>query len=248
MIDERIAERRRGVREDARRSRLRRTVTVVVVALLVAGLVAVERSPLVGLEEVRVAGADRLTEAEVRDASELELGRSTLRLRLGRVERRVERLPLVRAADARRLDPLTVLIEVVEREPALVVEGGGATRLVDREGVVMQDEELEGLPRVSLDEEPPAPGETVGEVAALRNAFAAWRALSGPLRTEVVHYEAGGPDDLSLRLASGVQVRFGRAERVDEKVRALGVILEDAGDEEVSEIDVRAPSAPVVVR
>jgi hypothetical protein len=42
-------------------------------------------------------------------------------------------------------------------------------------------------------------------------------------------------------------VRFGRAERVDEKVRALGAILGDVGDSPVTVIDVRAPSAPVVI-
>jgi hypothetical protein len=63
----------------------------------------------------------------------------------------------------------------------------------------------------------------------------------------VVRYDAAGVDDLVLRLESGIAVRFGRAHRIDEKVRALGVILEDIDDAEISEIDVRAPSSPVVV-
>lgn len=247
MIDERIAERRQQVREDRRRGRLRRTLLLAGAILLAVTLVAVERSALVGLEEVRVVGTERLDAGTVREATGLELGTSTLRLRLGRVERRVEDLPAVRRAAARRVDPLTVLVEIEERRPALAVRADGGWVLVDREGVVLAEARHDDLPEVRLDGQPPAPGSSVEDDPALGNAHRVWRGLSGPLRSEVVRYDARGPDDLVLRLDSGPQVRFGRAERIDEKVRALGVILEDVGDAEVSEIDVRAPSAPVVV-
>lgn len=247
MIDQRIAERRRGIREGRRRARLRRTVLVGVLLVLVAAGVAVEQSALVGLEEVRVTGASRMGEDEIRAATGLELGTSTLRLRLGRVEQRVAGLPAVREASARRLDPLTVLIEVVEREPSLVVEADGERVLVDRDGVVLGAGGADDLPRVRLTGALPDPGETVAGEPALLNAFRAWRGLTGPLRTAVVGYDARGPNELELRLESGIRVRFGRADRVDEKVRALGVILDDVGDAQVSEIDVRPPSAPVVV-
>ena len=247
MIDEKIAERRRAVREDRRRGRLRRTVTVVVLLALLGALVAVERSALVGLEEVQVAGAQRLADDEVREATGLELGTSTLRLRLGRVEERVAALPAVREASARRVDPLTVLVEVAEREPSLVAVGGGSSVLVDREGIVLDAGEQDGLPVVRLDDEPPEVGASVTDHAALGNAVRAWRGLTGPLRSRVVRYDAGGADELVLRLEDGIDVRFGRAHRVDEKARALGVILEDVGEADISEIDVRAPAAPVVV-
>jgi cell division septal protein FtsQ len=247
VIDERIAERRKGVREERRRSRLRRTVTVVVTVVVVAALVAVERSALVGLEEIRVTGVERLDAEEIREATQLQLGTSTLRLRLGRVEERVRELPEVREARARRVDPLTVVVEVVERRPSLVVQGDGERVLLDREGVVLARGRQQGLPRIVLDQAPPGPGGTVADDPALANAVRAWRGLSGPLRAQVVRYLARGPDDLVLRLESGIDVRIGRADRLDEKVRAMGVILEDLGDASISEIDVRAPSAPFVV-
>lgn len=246
-IDEKIAERRRGVREDRRRARLRRTVTVGVLLVLAVVLVAVERSALVGLEEVRVEGSEQLGADEVRQAADLELGTSTLRLRLGRVEERVAALPRVREASARRLDPLTVLIEVVEREPRLVATSAGTSVLVDRDGIVIGQGRAPDLPRVRLDGALPEVGESVEQSPALANAVRAWRGLTGPLRARVVRYDASGPEALVLRLDTGVEVRFGRADRIDEKARALGVILEDLDDAEVSEIDVRAPGAPVVV-
>jgi cell division protein FtsQ len=247
VIDDRIAERRKGVREERRRGRLRRTLVVVLAVVVVVALVVVERSALVGLEEIHVAGVERLDEQEVREATGLELGTSTLRLRLGRVEERVAELPAVREVDARRLDPLTVLVEVVERRPSLVVQGDGERVLLDREGVVLDTGGQAGLPRVVLGDAPPAPGESADDDPALANAVRAWQGLSGPLRAQVDRYLADGPEDLVLRLESGVDVRIGRADRLDEKVRAMGVILEDIGEADISEIDVRAPSAPFVV-
>lgn len=245
-IDDRIAERRREVRRERQRARRRRTF--VVLGLVLAALVFwfVERSPLVGLDSIEVAGTERLTEQDVLDAADLGLGTSTLRLRLGQVEERVEALPLVREATARRLDPLHVRIEVEEREPVLVARGGGHERLVDRDGVVIAEGRVERLPVVQL-EDVPAPGERGDGDGPLAAAVATWRGLSGPLRLEVVRYDARDPQELELELRSGILVRFGAPERIDEKVRSLGAVLEDVGETGVTTIDVRAPTRPVVV-
>lgn len=253
MIDDRIAARRATVREDRRRSRLSRTLWALAAVLLLVGLVLVERSSLVALAEVQVAGTQRLEPDEVRDGSGLELGTSTLRLQLGEAADRVEQmLPLVRSAEARRIDPLTVELVVDEREPALLVVGEEERRYLDRDGVLIDEVGAEEEPPVSLPViELPGPPPPVGATAAvdptLANAVTAWRGLSGSLRAEVIRYRASGPDELTLTLRSGIDVRFGRAVRVDEKVRALGAVLADVGDLPVDLIDVRAPGAPVVV-
>jgi cell division protein FtsQ len=247
-IDDRIAERRREVRRERQLARRRRTVTVMVIGVVLLVLVVIERSPLVGLESIEVVGVQRLTEDEVLDAADLELGTSTLRLRLGRVEDRVAALPLAREVSARRLDPLRVRIEVVEREPVLVARGGGVGPvLVDRSGWVIDEGEVEGLPTVALRDVPPAVGERGPEAGPLDEAVTTWHGLSGPLRAEVVAYREAAPGDLELELRSGVTVRFGRAERIDEKVRALGAVLEDVGETSITAVDVRAPARPVVV-
>lgn len=247
VIDDRIAERRAEVRDERRRARLRRTLVAVALLGLAAVLLAVERSALVALEEVTVTGTERLEVTEVREAADLELGTSILRVRLGEASARIERLPLVRTAEARRVDPLTVAITVTEREPALAVTDGQQHRVIDRDGVVLLDAERADLPVIELSEPPPPVGASVEEHAALANAHRAWRELSGPIRGEVVAYEAVSVDALELELANGIRVRFGRAHRVDEKVRALGAVLADVGDAPVEVIDVRAPGAPVVI-
>ncbi len=246
VIDERIADRRRAVREEDRRRRLRRTVAIVGVLLLLGVVAAVERSSLVGLEEIRVTGVERLDPEDVLVAADLELGTSTLRLGLRAAEARVEELPLVRHAHARRLDPLTVQFEIVERVPVLVATGDGEERAVDRDGVLLFDGGVPTLPRISLHGPPPAVGEEVSADPALANAFAGWHGLSGVLRSELVHLLAEGPEALTLELGDGTSVRIGRAERMDEKVRAIGAVRGDLAGTPVRAIDVRAPSAPVV--
>jgi cell division protein FtsQ len=247
VIDERIAQRRAEIRDEDRRRRLRRTVTAAVALLLVVVVVVVESSPLVGLEEVQVHGTVRSDPDDVRAAADLDIGTSTLRLRLRAAARRVEQLPLVREASARRVDPLTVVVEVREREPALTVRGEGTQRRIDRDGVVILEGGQAGLPEVRLSEAPPAVGEDAADEPALANAVAVWRGLSGPLRADVQRYVAQGPDTLTLVLTDGTRVRFGRAERIDEKIRALGAVLGDLDGTSVDTIDVRAPSAPVVI-
>ena len=246
-VDERIAQRRREVRDATRRRRLRRTITVVVSLVLLVVAFLVERSSLVALDEVEVTGTVRLDAEVVRDAADLPLGTSTLRLRLGAAERRVEELALVGDADISRVDPLTVRISVTERQPVLVAMGGGRQALVSEDGVVIAPGSEPGLPVVELLAGGiPAVGELVDASPPLDAAFTIHHGLSGPLRTEVVRYVARADDDVDAVLTSGITVRLGNAERLDEQSRALGAVLEDLGGATVSTVDVRAPRAPVV--
>jgi hypothetical protein len=57
---------------------------------------------------------------------------------------------------------------------------------------------------------------------------------------------APNEDGLEILLEDGLIVRFGRAEMMADKVRALGAILDDVAGSEVTLIDVRVPGFPVV--
>jgi cell division protein FtsQ len=247
VIDERIAQRRRAVRDQERRRRLRRSLIALGAIGGVVLRVIGERSDLVALETIEVVGTERLDEDAVLAAADLAPETSTVRLRLGSATERVVDLTLVRRATIRRTGPRSVAIEVEERRPVLAVRGAGTEVLVDRDGWVIDTGALEGLPSVTLRRRPPEVGAPVAEDPALANAFVAWRGLSGPLRARVVGLDAVTDAELTLVLDTGERVRFGRAERLDEKARALGAILQDLGDVRVATIDVRTPTAPVVV-
>lgn len=251
-VDERIAERRREVRDGRRRARLRRTLTVLgLLALLGVGY-AVERSPLVALSEIQVTGTDRLDPDAVIAVADLALGTSTLRLDLGEAEARVRALPVVGEVEASRIDPLTVRITVVERRPLFVAATGADRVLVDGDGVVIARGSEDGLVPILLPQAAtlPRPGERVAALPALAAAHTIHRQLPPALRQRVARIEAHGVEDVDVRLrmpvGEPVLVHLGRAERVDEKARALLAVLADVGDVAVSSIDVRAPATPVV--
>lgn len=247
-VDERIAERRREVREQRRRRRLRRTLTVLVLLVLAAAGYAVERSPLVALSEVQVRGTERLAVDTVVDAADLPIGTSTLRLDLRGAEARVEALPMVRTARASRVDPLTVRIEVEERRPVLVAAVGTRRVLLDAEGVVVAEGTLDGAPTLELPPggSLPALGDDVTSRPALAAAFRVQRSLPPALARRVPRVASTAADEVDLVLDNGVLVRFGRADRLDEKVRALEALLSDVRDVPMTAIDVRAPATPVV--
>ena len=246
-MDGRIAARRRVVREERRRRRLRRTLVGAAVLALLAALVVVERSSVVALDTVEVVGLDRVEEADVLAALDLDAGTSIARLRLDDARDRVMALAPVRDADVSRSGLRSVRVTVEERAAVLVVRGGGVQRLLDREGVVIATGADPTLAEVRVASAPPAVGGRAEDRPALGDALLLWRGLSGPVRAAVLRIDALAQDDLALVLSDGTRVRIGRVDRLDEKVRALGAILEDLGTVPAAVIDVRSPTAPVIV-
>lgn len=246
MVDERIAERRATVRAQRRRARLRRTLLVVLLSGVAGGAVWLEQSEHLAVRDVVVLGTVRLGPEEVVEASSIEVGAGIVRMLPGRIARRVETVPLVRSATVSRTGLREVTVTVVEREPVYTATSRALSVLVDRDGVVVQQGSDALLPTVRLVTIPPAPGELVVAHEALANAHRVWTGLSGPLRSRVVRMDAPDLDGLVLILDEGPEVLFGRAERIEEKVRAMGIVLDDVAGSEVTVIDVRVPDVPVV--
>ena len=246
MVEGRIAERRAEVRAERRRARLRRTLLVLLLLALTGAGVWFEQSEHATVTAVDVRGTVRLDPDLVASASGVEVGDRALRLVPSRVERRVEALTLVRSVDVSRQRLREVRIVVTEREPVYAAVHRGGSVLVDRDGIVVDVGGDARLPVVRLATAPPEPGELVAAHAALSNAHRVWTGLSGPLRSRVVEIRAPDEDGLELVLEGGPTVRFGRAEMMEEKVRAMGEILLDVVGSDVTLIDVRVPGFPVV--
>lgn len=246
MVDDRIAARRAEVRAERRRARLRRTLLVLIGVLALGFAVWFERSEYATVIGIEVQGNVRLDSGVVVDTSGVEFGASAIRVRPGRVAEQVESLTLVRSAEVTRQGLRRLLVVVVEREPVYTAVHLRDAVLVDRDGVVVDRGTDPRLPAIGLASAPPAPGAHVASHPALANAHRVWTGLSGPLRSRVLRMTAPDEDGLEIVLVDGLIVRFGRAEMLEEKVRAMGVVLDDVAGTEVSLIDVRVPSFPVV--
>ena len=246
MVDERIARRRAEVRSERRRARLHRTLLVLLLGALVGAGVWFEQSDHATVLDVQVVGTARLDPEDIVEISGVIEGDAALRVRPSAIVREIEQLTLVRTASVRRPGLRTIVIDIRERAPVYTAVHRTDSVLVDRDGVVVDRGREVGLPVVRLVSPPPSPGALVASHAALANAHRAWTGLSGPLRSRVVEMDAPDEDGLEMLLDTGQTVRFGRAELLEEKIRALGAILDDVAGSEVVLIDVRVPGFPVV--
>lgn len=256
-MDERIRERRRAVAEEQRRRRRLQFLSLVAVVALAAGAYAVTRSPLFAVDEVVIEGVTGERSELVRSLAGIRPGERLLEVDLEAVRADVARLPWVRSVAVSRRPPSTISVAVDVRTPVAVVRLPEASWLLDADGVVVGGGEEEDLVVIDApDSVLPGPGDRASD-AAVRNALAVHLELPGPLRAQVDRYEASSERSLRLHLLdSDVWVRFGRAERVEDKARVINLLLDQAREQAalqgredigVAELDVRAPDNPVLI-
>ena len=255
-MDARIRERRRAVQEAQVRRRQRWLGSAAAVVLLATAAVVASRSPMFAITEIRLVGVDGERAAELRDFAPLREGENLLATDLRRVERRLAQVPWVRAVDAVRLPPSTVEVRVEVRRPVAVVRLAGAVWTVDSDGVVLAPGAQEGLVVIEAPNSVLPGVGTRASDAAVQNALAVHTALPERWREVVDRYDAPSERGLRLHLVldpehrdGGGWVRFGSAERGEDKSRVLMALLEEVerAPVPVAEIDVRAPGNPVLV-
>jgi cell division protein FtsQ len=238
----RLARRRFTRRQWARRWLAWRRVVVAVLLLVVlvtAGWL-VFFSPVLAVSGVQVTGTRVLSPAVVRRAASVPLGTPVATVGLDAITARVERLPAVKSVDVSRSWPDRVRIDVVERRPVAVVEGGRGTPLrgVDREGVLFRrfPSRPRTLPIVRM-------GAKTG-TDALAEAATVAGSLPAGLARKVRYVQVQTVDTISLELRSGRTVRWGSADDSADKARVLDRLL----GVKASFFDVSVPGQPVIRR
>jgi cell division protein FtsQ len=250
-VDPRMRSRRIGVRREAGRRRLRRATLVLAIVAAAVGSLAAARSPVLDVDQVTVSGAQRTDAAAVIRAAGIERGDPMIGVDAGAAADRVERLPWVGRVRVVRAWPATVKIEVHERAPAAVIQVTEArVALVDEGGRVLAIEP-------SGSEAQPADGGPVtltgvdGRVAegerlpldaraALAVALAARERLPGVV--------ASVSTELDAALVEGGTVRFGSADRIDDKLTAVETVLDQVDTGCLDTLDVRVPGSPALTR
>jgi cell division protein FtsQ len=242
-----LASRRRDVRRANRRRRRRVTFSVTAMLVLSAGGWILARSSLFALEGIDVAGERSLTAAEVIQASGLHEGQSMLGLHPDRVRARVARLALVRSVKVERVPTSRIRITVVERSPSFVLETAEARWSVDSEGVLLDQVDVAdpALPAVRLSGIQTAdPGDRI-RAPAFEEGMSLWDALPASLRRGAVTIDATSSADLTV-LRQGVEIRFGTADRLEQKLEAVRLVLDKVrrAGKAIVMLDVRSPSRP----
>lgn len=225
-------------------ARRRRVVLTAGVLTLVLGALAaaawvVGWSGLLALREVRVDGAEGRLARQVSAVVDVAPGTPLARVDTAAVAARVRDVRAVAQVSVRRSWPYALVIEVERRQPVVAVAGAGRWRLVDVTGAAFRSVARRSATTVPLDA-------GLGPQAAPQRAAAAQVVAGLPpeLGEMVVRVVAPSPDDVRLELSDGSIVRWGSAERSDDKARVLLSLRALDDGPPVSEFDVSAPDQP----
>jgi cell division protein FtsQ len=248
-MDPRIRQRRIAVRRDEGRRRLRVLIVLIGMAVLIAGGIALTRSPVLAVRHVEVTGATKTGETAVLTAAHLQHGgRQMIDVEAGAIERKLEALPWVAHASVQRHWPQTVRIVVTERAPVAAVADQKGWAMLDGEGRVLDVSPAIPKGMLTLVDVPPAgpPGSDVGP--AVQSVLTVAATLPADVVAHTVAFGLGDGGQLQLHLKGGGVAFLGSADDVPAKVLALQTVLARVDLHSVATIDVRVPGAPVVTR
>ena len=242
MMDERVAERRRGVSEDRARRRLKWILGAIVLVLVVGGAVWLVRSPVLSIDAVEVSGHSMSDPAAYVDDLGMGIGVPTIDVRSGEIKTAIEADPWVANAVVEVSWPGSISVAVTEHVPVALVEAPDGWYLASAEGALIADAGSEAdLPKVSIAADGFGVGDTVTDDMIL-GALTFLQALPAEDR---VSYVLSVREDSLFAVVNGHDVRLGRPTQVAAKAVVLVELL-DTGLAEGASIDLIAPMRPAV--
>ncbi len=245
--------------------RIRRPVAVRrpgVVGLLAVAAIAggffLSRSSFAHARGIEVSGTDHLSRSEIVGLAAVSKATNVLWLDDGGIERSLETHPWVADAEVGVALPATIRIEIVERIPVAVVSDGLARTLVAADGTPLGTaSRIRDLPTIHLPMAAGVDGRAWPEGATAiphgarptpRGAAAALGAMSPELHADVVSVRILLDGTMSMRLGSGVHVRYGEPTAPAAKAQALERILAwgRSTGEALANVNVASPRTPAV--
>lgn len=210
---------------------------VVVLALFVA---VCAFTPLTAVREVKVVGAQAVPQQDLAQALSRFEGVPLALVDDTEVHRALEVFPLVQRYQVERIPPHTLIVEVTERVPVIVIENDGVFDQFDAAGV-----------KVGSGDAAPA-GVPVGTGAvtdlaspAFATAARVVRDMSKELRARVTAVSATSTQDVTLTLDGGPLVVWGDDSETGRKSVVLQSMIVALGDRAIEQIDVSSPEVPV---
>ena len=211
-----------------------------------AAIVAASIGPFWRIRDVAIEGAHHLAVDTVVATSSL-LGAQSFTASAARARVRLLQLPAVRDARVEIRIPDRARVVLSERVAvARWQSGAGSTELfVDADGVLFSSLDPRGAPDVRVTDEQKA--RQAGERLDPALVDAATKlARLGPqdLRPDATSPRvvlAAGATGLVLRVSAGWEIRFGGAERIDDKIALARRFLRDNPQRKLDYVDVRSP-------
>jgi cell division protein FtsQ len=232
------------IRRFTRRSRNRRIAWLaagVLVLGMLGGVTAAVFSPLFSLQRIDIRGSDRVSEEELLQAVDGQLGTPLALLDEGRIRNELAEFPLIRSFITELVPPDTLVIRVTERKPVGALPADGGFVLTDPAGVVVQSvqERPDGMPLIDV-------GDQKVPSTAFRSAAEVLLALPADLAARVDTVSARTKDDVTLVLTGSDQrVLWGSAEDSVLKAQVLAALVAQQGENGPGQYDVSAPLTAV---
>ena len=226
-----------------------RAVAGLTAVMCAAAIVAASIGPFWRIRDVAIEGAHHVTVDSVVAASEL-LGAQSFAASSARTRDRLIKLPAVRDArvEIRIPDHARVILServAIARWVSGSASGSGSSEwFVDADGVLFTSLDPRGAPdiRVTDEQKPRQPGDRL-DPALVDAAMKLARLGPGDLRADATSPRvvlAAGASGLVLRFAAGWEIRFGGAERIDDKIANVRRFLRDNPSRKLDYVDVRS--------
>ena len=233
--------------------RPRAAVWLVAILLAIVGALyfAARETSVFAIHAIEVTGSQPEVVEAARTALASLAGKSLVAIDIDEVERRLRELPSVRTATVDRDFPRTLDVHVRPEQAVAVARHGESAWLVAATGRIIRrigPGASPDLPRIWLSPEiaEPAPGTAL--VADEGGApVAALAALPRDFPV-TVRAARGTPDDLTLRIGSGLELRLGSAHDLRLKLRVAATVLDSLSRSEreaLAYLDVSLPARPV---
>ena len=221
-----------------------RAVAGLTAVMCAAAIVAASIGPFWRIREVAIEGARQVPVDAVVSASELVEAQS-FTASAARARARLVKLPAVRDARVEIRIPGSARVILTERVAIARWMSGGTELFVDAEGVLFSSLDPRSAPeiRVTDEQKPRQPGDRL-DPALVDAATKLARLGPAELRPDATSPRvvlAAGATGLVLRVAAGWEIRFGGAERIDDKIALVRRFLRDNQQRKLDYVDVRSP-------
>lgn len=227
--------------------------------LILIGLVCIYlflHSSIFNITQFDVQGNKLVSEDEILALSGLKPGENIFQADKTLTARSVEVHPMIKSAEIKRQLPSTLLIEVQERRVWAMIPFQGMFLYVDGEGVCIDRHQQSGstYPIITMDTYPERInlGQRVNP-QAIHQARQVWNLLPEEQREEISEFHYINKEkSLLLYTLKGTEIRFGREERLEEKVQlvlevmSLEENMEQEGEDVLEYVDIRYKGQPVV--
>lgn len=209
------------------------------------------------VDTITVTGNSAVPKQDIIEMSGIEKGINLFAANENLVSRAVELHPMVKQAQLVRRLPRTLEIQVSERTMWAVMPAADEFLIVDEEGVCINKSlkfPSAELPVITIDPVPQRviPGQAV-ESQGITLIRKVWEGLSEQERGKIsdFHY-AVSSQELIVYTVEGTEIRFGKDERLDEKLSAISQVFRleqdfsESGREALIYVDIRYKGQPVV--